>query len=284
MDISVLVVDDDDDDVFGIVPSASISRFLLLSSSSLLSSMMSQEYDSSCSLPFAVDDGDDDDNESKAPEDGVVFAVIDLDDDDDDDDDDNLLLNTNATRMQPAMNGGHDIFSKPLAQTADHIVVEDVDEDSDSEEEIDDEDDDDDDDEDDDDDDDDDDEVAAGTNGSLLDFGVETTKKDEPRSLLPEFTPAKESAKKQTNGQGYAEGLTGLVMAPIVVDAEESTDPNLETDGGEWIDIVRHELAGGLSVKMRYIRGPSKDREGQLMGLDPSKPATVVVQLRFENQ
>ena len=83
----------------------------------------------------------------------------------------------------------------------------------------------------------------------------------------------------------YSQGLEGLVMAPVVVGVEEKkVDPDIDRDSSSWFDLVRHELGGGLSVKARYLRGPTRDREAQLIGLDPSSPAVVLLQLKFQNK
>lgn len=99
--------------------------------------------------------------------------------------------------------------------------------------------------------------------------------------------PAMSSYSQPSNSNGtYShglQGLEGLVMAPVVVEAQEKVDPDFERDSSAWMDLLRPELGGGLAVKARYLRGPTRDREAQLIGLDPSSPTVVVLQLHFQN-
>ena len=89
-----------------------------------------------------------------------------------------------------------------------------------------------------------------------------------------------------SNGASSAmDDLKGLVMAPVAVD--ESTaraEPNIENDSGLWIQLVRPELCGGLSVMGRYLRGPTREREARLKGLDPDGPNVVCMQVQFANK
>ena len=78
--------------------------------------------------------------------------------------------------------------------------------------------------------------------------------------------------------------LKGLVMAPVAVDESHSSDPNIENDSGSWIELVRPELCGGLSVMGRYLRGPTRQREIQLKGLNPDSPNVVCMQVQFGNR
>jgi hypothetical protein len=89
-----------------------------------------------------------------------------------------------------------------------------------------------------------------------------------------------------TNGSSSAmDDLKGLVMAPIVLDeSSEASDPDIENDSSAWIQLVRPELCGGLSVRARYLRGRTKEREVQLKGLDPNSPSVVCVQVQFGNK
>lgn len=80
------------------------------------------------------------------------------------------------------------------------------------------------------------------------------------------------------------EGFEGLVMAPVVVETEEKTDPDAEKDSGAWMELVRPELAGGLKVAARYVHGPTREREAKLFGLDPESVTTVCLQVKFENK
>ena len=74
-------------------------------------------------------------------------------------------------------------------------------------------------------------------------------------------------------------GLEDLVMAPLVVDGPMET-PDLDRDSSAWTRLVRHELAGGLEVQQRFLRGASSKQEANLLKLPEG---TVIVQLKFEN-
>lgn len=102
---------------------------------------------------------------------------------------------------------------------------------------------------------------------------------------MPMATQSVEKATAATNGSSSVmEGFEGLVMAPVVVDTEEKADPDLEKDSGSWVEVVRHQLGGGLKVSVRYLRGPTREREAKLIGLDPESVATVCLQVKFENK
>ena len=90
--------------------------------------------------------------------------------------------------------------------------------------------------------------------------------------------------KQESNATSYANGLEGLVMAPIVVEEVVTEEPDFERDSCEWFSMVRPELGGGLAVLARYLRGPTKAREAKMMGLSPYAPSTVAMQIRFENR
>lgn len=94
-----------------------------------------------------------------------------------------------------------------------------------------------------------------------------------------------ESIPGATNrGSSAMDDLRGLVMAPIAVDENKASDPDIERDSSRWIQLVRPELCGGLSVHARYIRGPTREREVQLKGLDPRNSSVVCVQVKFRNK
>ncbi|GAX21819.1 AP-3 complex subunit beta [Fistulifera solaris] len=78
-----------------------------------------------------------------------------------------------------------------------------------------------------------------------------------------------------------ADDLKGLVLSPPVAGP---TDQNWERDSGAWIQLVRPEHAGGLSVQGRYLRGFTKSQQVQKLGLTVDKPSVVCLQLRFENR
>lgn len=91
---------------------------------------------------------------------------------------------------------------------------------------------------------------------------------------------------ESNNTSSYANGLEGLVMAPIVVEEIVTEEkPDLERDSSEWVCMVRPELGGGLAVMVRYLRGPTKAREAKLMGFtSPDAASTMAMQFRFENR
>ena len=88
-----------------------------------------------------------------------------------------------------------------------------------------------------------------------------------------------------TNGStsSAADDLKGLVLEPVVVDASANEAPDIERDSSTWMELVRSSSVGGLSIKARYLRGKTKTREVQLLGLISEKPSTVCLQVRFEN-
>jgi AP-3 complex subunit beta len=115
---------------------------------------------------------------------------------------------------------------------------------------------------------------AAGT---LIPMGI---------GAVREKVAAPTKSSSFNGSSSVAEDMKGLVLAPVVVDADakESLDPNMERDSGAWLQLVRPEHAGGLSVQARYLRGVTKAQQAQLMGLTAEKPTIVCVQLQFENQ
>jgi hypothetical protein len=104
-------------------------------------------------------------------------------------------------------------------------------------------------------------------------------------SLIPMgHTTYATAPKPAVNGSSVADDLRGLVLAPIVVDAADPTNPDFERDSSVWTQLVRPELASGLSVKVRFLRGVTKSKQAQLMGLTLEKPTVVCAQIRFENE
>ena len=90
--------------------------------------------------------------------------------------------------------------------------------------------------------------------------------------------------KKLSSGSDIAEGLEGLVMAPLVAKINDiSKSTNIDDESGAWKDFVRPDLSGGLYVKMRFVHGSSRVREAEIMGLDPNIPNTVCLQVHIEN-
>lgn len=96
--------------------------------------------------------------------------------------------------------------------------------------------------------------------------------------------PAQENtASFSYNASSLANEMRGLVLAPVVVDADP-IDSNFDRDSGAWFQLVRPEHSGGLSVRARYLRGVTKAQQAQVMGFTSEKPTVVVVQILFENQ
>jgi hypothetical protein len=81
-----------------------------------------------------------------------------------------------------------------------------------------------------------------------------------------------------------SDDLKGLVLAPVTVSAAAPSDVNFDRDSGGWIQIIRPEHSGGLLVQARYLRGVTKAKQAQIVGLLPGKPTVVCVQFLFENQ
>uniref|UniRef100_A0A7S3Q5N7 Clathrin/coatomer adaptor adaptin-like N-terminal domain-containing protein n=1 Tax=Chaetoceros debilis TaxID=122233 RepID=A0A7S3Q5N7_9STRA len=82
-----------------------------------------------------------------------------------------------------------------------------------------------------------------------------------------------------------SQGLEGLIMAPLVMDKDTAVplERDIENDSSHWKVLVRHDLSGGLAVRIRFLRGAARDREAKLIGFDSKNPAVVMVQLQFEN-
>lgn len=105
------------------------------------------------------------------------------------------------------------------------------------------------------------------------------------RNLIPMGVSSSiRTAHPPTNGSSVADDLKGLVMAPVVIDADaEPTDPDMDRDSSVWAQLVRADLSGGLSVHYRYVRGVTRVRQAQLMGFAQPKPNFVCLQFRLEN-
>lgn len=80
------------------------------------------------------------------------------------------------------------------------------------------------------------------------------------------------------------DGLEGLVMAPLVLDKNDKSKGNIETESSKWTNVVRHELSGGLEVSIRFLRGSSRQNEAKLMGLNPQIASVNCFQIKFENK
>jgi AP-3 complex subunit beta len=96
------------------------------------------------------------------------------------------------------------------------------------------------------------------------------------------FAPVPEVSSRAASSA--LEDLKGLVMAPISIEETKARGPDLERDSSAWTQLVRPELCGGLSVRARYLRGATKERELQMMNIIPSNPRLVCVQIQFGNK
>lgn len=114
--------------------------------------------------------------------------------------------------------------------------------------------------------------------GSLLQMGT------LPQLTIPSPAQATTSTAPTNGTSSIMQGFEGLVMAPVVVNVEEKVDPDAEKDSGAWFNLVRPSTAGGLEVTARYLRGPTREREAKLIGLDPESVTTVCLQIKFENK
>eukprot|EP00548_Thalassiothrix_antarctica_P014824 CAMPEP_0194176076 /NCGR_PEP_ID=MMETSP0154-20130528/10063_1 /TAXON_ID=1049557 /ORGANISM="Thalassiothrix antarctica, Strain L6-D1" /LENGTH=1487 /DNA_ID=CAMNT_0038890141 /DNA_START=352 /DNA_END=4815 /DNA_ORIENTATION=+ len=112
--------------------------------------------------------------------------------------------------------------------------------------------------------------------------------KQQSQMASPKAVQTTQPSRPNTATASYADGLAGLVMAPVITDTavgeKKVADPDIDRDSSFWMKLTRPELAGGLSVKARYLRGPTRDREARLIGLDPGSPVVVLLQLRIENK
>eukprot|EP00984_Skeletonema_dohrnii_P019666 scaffold9453_cov84-Skeletonema_dohrnii-CCMP3373.AAC.3 len=114
---------------------------------------------------------------------------------------------------------------------------------------------------------------------------VEETLFDLPADTINTTQPSKpQYVKGASTGSSVESGLEGLVMSPLVVNKSDANEPsNIDDDSGLWKSLVRPELSGGLSVKLRFIFGQSRAKEVATLGLDPSNPSTVCLQAHIEN-
>jgi len=108
---------------------------------------------------------------------------------------------------------------------------------------------------------------------------------DKPAtSNLLGLTPEPSQMNSKQESLVYGQGLEGLVMAPVVTSTTIEQDPDLDNDSSAWIDWIRPELAHGLHLKARYLRGPTRQKEAQMLRLEASNPALIMLQLYFRNE
>lgn len=112
--------------------------------------------------------------------------------------------------------------------------------------------------------------------GTLFELPADTT--NTTQASKPQYMNG------TSTGTSVASGLEGLMMSPLVVTKNDANEAlNIDDESGLWKSLVRPELSGGLSVKMRFIFGQSRAKEVAILGLDPSNPSTVCLQVNIEN-
>jgi len=95
------------------------------------------------------------------------------------------------------------------------------------------------------------------------------------------FAPVPQA--RTTSVSSTMDDFKGLVMNPTSGNGSQPQGIDQERDSSAWIQFVRPELCGGLSVQARYLRGPTKDNELRLRNINPSNVNAVCLQLGFRN-
>lgn len=91
-------------------------------------------------------------------------------------------------------------------------------------------------------------------------------------------------SKQTSSASSVSTGLEGLIMSPLVGDKDDINKPsNIDEESSLWKEYVKPELSSGLLIKMRFVRGRSRTKEAQLLGLDSKNPSTVCLQVHVEN-
>jgi hypothetical protein len=78
--------------------------------------------------------------------------------------------------------------------------------------------------------------------------------------------------------------LEGLVMSPIIINKDDVSSDNIDGQSSKWEDVIRHDLSGGLAMKIRFLRSSARSKEASLLGLDPKISSVVCAQVMFENK
>jgi len=81
-----------------------------------------------------------------------------------------------------------------------------------------------------------------------------------------------------------SDGLEGLVMNPIIVSKDDITSCDIDQQSSKWEDVARHDLSGGLSMKIRFLRSSVRSNEATRLGLNPTISSVVCAQVMFENK
>ena len=91
-------------------------------------------------------------------------------------------------------------------------------------------------------------------------------------------------SKQTSSASSVSTGLEGLIMSPLVGDKDDINKPsNIDEESSLWKEYVKPEHSSGLLIKMRFVRGRSRTKEAQLLGLDSKNPSTVCLQVHVEN-
>lgn len=97
-------------------------------------------------------------------------------------------------------------------------------------------------------------------------------------------------SQKSTNSNSHnqfssiSDELEGLVMSPIVISKDKVSSDDLDEQSSKWEDVIRNELSGGLSMKLRFLRSSVRSQEASRMGLDAKISSVVCAQIMFENK
>jgi AP-3 complex subunit beta len=112
-----------------------------------------------------------------------------------------------------------------------------------------------------------------------------TLRRSNPSSF-DEHATANESNvldKSTSKRETLIDEFDGLVMPPVILQSSV-TDTNIALDTSAWTPLLRHEIAGGLSVMIRSVRGLNRDRALKLAFLNAENPAILCFDLKLENK
>lgn len=93
-------------------------------------------------------------------------------------------------------------------------------------------------------------------------------------------TSSSKTTKQGTNSdvEGYAQ------KSGVFFEKNSCSSVMIEEESSMWKQLVRPELSGGLAVFTRYLRSSTRNHELKNLGLDPSNPSVICIQLKFENR
>ena len=120
---------------------------------------------------------------------------------------------------------------------------------------------------------------SSSSNDSNSESGEPTPNKSQKDDLLGMLSSPSEflSGSVEYQKSTVYDDLKNLVLEPM------SLELGIEKESSPWLQIVRPSLCGGLSVKARYLRGATKEKELLTRQIDPSQTNIVCVQLQFAN-